>query len=134
MEPGKQGTHGDSPGKNTGVGCHALLHGIFPTQGSNPGLLHCRQILYHLKPPGKSMSLACEGITEFSGAPKTTCERGVPGCRCWGWGAGSHLSTCKKSTPWQQLQPAGTRSRQESLFGQNRKPPEGKCGLASVNP
>ena len=28
--------HGDSPGKNTGVGCHALLQGIFPTQGSNP--------------------------------------------------------------------------------------------------
>ena len=37
----------DSPGKNTVVGCHALLQGIFPTQGSNPGLLHCRQILYH---------------------------------------------------------------------------------------
>ena len=36
----------DSPGKNTGVGCHALLQGIFLTQGSNPGL-HCRQILYH---------------------------------------------------------------------------------------
>ena len=40
--------HGDSPGKNTGVGCHALLQGISPTQGSNPGLLHCRQILNHL--------------------------------------------------------------------------------------
>ena len=35
----------DSPGKNTGVGCHFLLQGIFPTQGSNPGLLHCRQML-----------------------------------------------------------------------------------------
>ena len=33
-------------GKNTGVGCHFLLQGIFLTQGSNPGLLHCRQILY----------------------------------------------------------------------------------------
>ena len=40
--------HGDSPGKNTGVSCHALLEGIFPTQGSNPGLPHCRWILYHL--------------------------------------------------------------------------------------
>jgi len=40
--------HGASPGKNTGVGCHALLQGIFPTQGSNPGLRHCRRILYHL--------------------------------------------------------------------------------------
>ena len=38
--------HGDSPDKNTGVGCHALLQGIFPTQGSNLGLPHCRQILY----------------------------------------------------------------------------------------
>ena len=35
----------DSPGKNTGVGCHSLLQGIFPTQGSNLGLLHCRKIL-----------------------------------------------------------------------------------------
>ena len=38
----------NSPGKNTGVGCHSLLQGIFPTQGLNPGLLHSRQILYHL--------------------------------------------------------------------------------------
>ena len=34
--------HGDSPGKNTGAGCHALLQGIFPTQGSNSGLPYCR--------------------------------------------------------------------------------------------
>ena len=33
---------------NTGVGCHFLLQGIFPTQGSNLGLPHCRQTLYHL--------------------------------------------------------------------------------------
>ena len=37
----------DSPGKNTGVDCHALLQGIFLTQGSNPCLLHCKQTLYH---------------------------------------------------------------------------------------
>ena len=40
--------HGDSPGKNTRVGDLSLLQGIFPTQGSNPGLPHCRQILYQL--------------------------------------------------------------------------------------
>ena len=34
--------------KNTGVGCHSLLQGIFATQGLIPGLLHCRQILYCL--------------------------------------------------------------------------------------
>ena len=38
--------HGDFPGKDTGVGGHALLQGIFLTQGLNPGLPHCRQILY----------------------------------------------------------------------------------------
>ena len=36
----------DFPGKNTGVGCHFLLQRIFPTQESNPHLLHCRRILY----------------------------------------------------------------------------------------
>ena len=44
--------HGDSPGKNTGVGCHALLEGIFQTQGSNTGLLHYRWILYQLSYQG----------------------------------------------------------------------------------
>ena len=38
----------NSPGQNTGVGTLSLVQGIFPTQESNPGLLHCRQILYHL--------------------------------------------------------------------------------------
>ena len=44
--------HGDSPGKNTGVGCLALLHRIFSTQRLNPGLPHCRWILYHLSNQG----------------------------------------------------------------------------------
>ena len=42
----------DFLGKSTGVGCHFLLQGIFPTQGSNPGLPHCRQTLYHLSHQG----------------------------------------------------------------------------------
>ena len=45
------------PGKHTAVGCHFLLQGIFPTQGSNPGLLHCRQILYHLSHQESYLSL-----------------------------------------------------------------------------
>ena len=40
------------PGENSGVDWHFLLHRIFPTQGSNPGLPHCRQILYHLSHHG----------------------------------------------------------------------------------
>ena len=51
--PPGSSVHGDSPGKNTGVGCHAFLQGIFPTQGSNPGLLHCRRILYCLSHQGR---------------------------------------------------------------------------------
>ena len=50
--PPGSSVHGDSPGKNTGVGCHALLQGIFSTQRSNPGLLHCRWIFYHLSHQG----------------------------------------------------------------------------------
>jgi len=44
--------HEVSPGNNTGMGYHVLLQGIFPTRRSNPGLLHCRQILYHLSHQG----------------------------------------------------------------------------------
>ena len=43
--PSGPSVHGDSPGKNTGVGFHALLQRSFPTKGSNPGLLHCRRTL-----------------------------------------------------------------------------------------
>ena len=46
--PPGSSVHGDSPGKNIGEGCHALLQGIFTTQGTNPGLSHCRQILQRL--------------------------------------------------------------------------------------
>ena len=45
--------HGDSPGKNAGVGCHVLLQGIFPAQGSNPHLLHWQVGSLPLAPPGK---------------------------------------------------------------------------------
>ena len=46
-----------SPGKNTGVGSHFLLQGIFLKQGSNSGVLHCRQILYCLNHQGSSFYL-----------------------------------------------------------------------------
>ena len=50
----------DSLDKNTGVGCHFLLQGIFPIQGFNQGLFHCRQVLYHLSYQGR---LYCPSIT-----------------------------------------------------------------------
>ena len=54
--PPGSSVHGDSPGKNTGVGCHALLQGICPTQGSNPHLLcllHWQADSLPTVPPGK---------------------------------------------------------------------------------
>ena len=44
---------GGSPDKNTGVGFHVLLHGIFPTYGSKSGLPNCRQIIYQLNQQGR---------------------------------------------------------------------------------
>ena len=73
----------ESPAKNTGVGCHALLQGIIPTQETNLGLLHCRRIIYCLshrgrpgqvKGPGNSclsqdckpkQYLICDGTSEL---------------------------------------------------------------------
>jgi len=56
-KPPGSSVHGDSPGKNTGVGCHALLQGIFLTQGWSPGLPHWRHILYHLSHQGSPRRL-----------------------------------------------------------------------------
>ena len=47
----------NSPGKKTGVVCHSFLQGIFSTQGLNPGLLPCRQILYCLSNQGSPINL-----------------------------------------------------------------------------
>ena len=55
--PPGSSVHGDSLGENTGVGSHALLQGIFPTQGSKPGILHCRWILYCLSHQGSPWAL-----------------------------------------------------------------------------
>ena len=63
--------HGDSPGKNTGVGCHDLLQRIFPTQGSNPDLPHCRRILYQLSYHGSPIR---ESKMQYLGAISKTTE------------------------------------------------------------
>ena len=54
----------DSPGKNSGVGCHYLLQGIFLAQGLNLGLLHCRQILYLLSHQGSPTDTLLENRNE----------------------------------------------------------------------
>ena len=50
--PGSLSVEFSRPGNNTGVGRHSFLQGVFLSQGSNLDLLHCRQILYHLRHPG----------------------------------------------------------------------------------
>ena len=56
----------DFPGKNTGVSCYFLFQWIFPTQGSNPHLLHCRQILYHWVTREQKVSRSRESHFSFS--------------------------------------------------------------------
>ena len=71
---------GDSPGKNTGMGCHALLQGILPSQGSNPCLPHWRQILYRLSHQGnpyvtvKQINNTVAGRGEMETLLYTPCE------------------------------------------------------------
>ena len=69
--------HGDSPAKNTGVGCHALL-----TQGSNPSLLHCRQNLLLSEPPGKPMNTGVGNLSSLQGIfPTQELNRDLLHCR-----------------------------------------------------
>ena len=57
--------YGDTPSKNTEVGRHAFLQGIFPTQGLNPGLPHCRRMLYHISHQGKvKVSQSCPTLCD----------------------------------------------------------------------
>ena len=68
--PPGSSVHGVSPGKNTGVDCYAFLQGIFLTQGSNPGLQHCRQILYHLSHQGSTRILEWVAYTFSRGSSR----------------------------------------------------------------
>ena len=70
--------HGDSPGKNTGVGCHALLQGLFPTYWSNPGLQHCGWILYHLSHKGSPRILERVAIPFSGDLPNPGIKPGCP--------------------------------------------------------
>ena len=63
----------NSPGQNTGVGSLSLLQGIFPIQGSNPGLPHCRQILYQLSHQGSPPYLELKAITPCGRWGHTSC-------------------------------------------------------------
>ena len=89
LEPARLFCPWNYPGRNTGVGCHSLLQGIFPTQGLNPGLLHCRRFFFfifsflwergrtppdshprHASPPPPPTSVPARGQGEEGAAPR----------------------------------------------------------------
>ena len=65
----------NSPGKNTGVVCHSFLQGIFQTQESNMGLLHWRQILYHLSHQGSPHNARGQYTNTHTHTHTHTCTR-----------------------------------------------------------
>ena len=93
----------NSPGQNTGVGSHSLLQGTFPTRGSNPGLLHCRQILYQLSYQGSPgictvVNFAFFGFSEY---PWWFRHFVFKICECLNWLAFSALhSTMNSVNVW----------------------------------
>ena len=98
----------DSPGKKTGVGCHALLQGIFQTQASNPGLLHWQEmVLYHLNHQGIPSMRWCR--SKYSSECKIShiCVKGFPD------------SSVGKESAWNPWDPS-------SILGSGRSPGEGK--------
>ena len=72
--PPGSSAHRDSPGKNTRMGGHSFLQGIFPTQGSNPGLPHCRQIPYQLSHRGSPTILEWVAYPFSRGLPNPGIE------------------------------------------------------------
>ena len=85
-----------SPGQNTGVDSLSLLQGIFPTQGSNPGLPHCRQILYQLSHKG-STRIHSGPILSPGDLPNPGIEPGSPALQA------DSLSSELSGKPWIQL-------------------------------
>ena len=96
----------NSPGQNTGVGSLSLLQGIFPTQGSNPGLPHCRQILYQLSHKGSPRILEwvaypfCRGSSWPSNRTGVSCTAGRFFTN-WAMREAPHIwSSCERRGRW----------------------------------
>ena len=84
--PPGSSVHGDSPGKNTGMGCLALLQGIFPTQGSNPGIEPRSPALradsLTTEPPGKPKNTGLGSLSLLQGIfPTQESNQGLLHCR-----------------------------------------------------
>ena len=91
----------NSPDRNTGVDCQFLLQGIFPTEGLNTDLLHCRQILYHLSHQGNPQGYQLTLISFLVIVQSLSCGRRlfrVP------WTTRSNQSILKKISPEYSLE------------------------------
>ena len=73
----------NSPGQNTGVGSQPFLQGIFPTQGSNPGVPHCKMLLYHLSRQGSPRILEWAAYPFSSGIFQLRNQTGVSCITGW---------------------------------------------------
>ena len=88
----------NSPGQNTGVGSLSLLQEIFPTQGLNPGLLHCKRILYQLSQKGSPRKLEwvaypfCRGSSQPRSQSRVSC---IAGRFFTNWAIREALKTCQ---------------------------------------
>ena len=110
----------NSSGKSTGMGYHFLLQGIFPTQGSNLGLLHCRQILNHLSHQGSPSS---ESWGAIQICPPLLFSEGCGTRSSWLWHM--YLLCLEKWCLWQDIQ------AEEILGwpGEGESPPERRSSL-----
>ena len=102
----------NSPGQNTGVGSLSLLQGIFPTQGSNPGLLNCWRILYHLSHPEWLLSKAQKmtSVEVRMWRNWNPCVgRSVKCCSCCRKRSGSSSNIQHKITLWSSSSTSGYR-------------------------
>ena len=109
-DPPGSSVHGDPAGKNTGVNCHALLPGIFPTQGSNPGLLYCRQILYHLKHQGSPRILEWVAHPFSRGSSRPRIKLGSPALQV------NSLPAEPPGKPWRRCRSTSTQSLIRGLW------------------
>ena len=94
------GLHGpwNSPGQNTGVGSCSPFQGIFPTQAWNPGLLHCRRILYQLSHKGSKTTLEWVAYPFSRGSSRPGIELVSPALRV------DSLPTELSGKPMQEIQ------------------------------
>ena len=93
----------NSPGQNTGVGSLSRIQGLFPTQGSNPGLLVCRRILYQLSHKQSPRILECVPIPSPADLPYPGIKMGSPALKVISlptelWGKPLTLSISKWTT------------------------------------